>query len=43
LEVARKLLQGALRREKDDEIRNELKKRIKLLKSTLPNKVITTD
>lgn len=43
LEVARKLLQGALRREKDDEIRSELKKRLKLLKSTLPEKVITAD
>ena len=43
LEVARILLQKALRREKDAEIRKELTKRLKLLKSTLTDNVITTD
>lgn len=42
LEVARKLLQGALKREKDAEIREELKKRLKVLKPILTD-VITTN
>jgi|WetSurMetagenome_2_1015567.scaffolds.fasta_scaffold803882_1 hypothetical protein len=43
LDVARKLLHGALKKEKDDEIRKELTKRLKVLKSTLTDKIITTD
>jgi len=42
LEVAGELLQRALRREKDAEIKKELKKRLKVLKPTLTGKVITT-
>ena len=42
LAVAKKLLQGALKREKDAEIRSELTKRLKVLKPTLTDKVIIT-
>jgi hypothetical protein len=39
LEVAKKLLQRALKREKDADIRKELAKRLKLLKSNLTDKL----
>ena len=39
LEVAKKLLQRALKREKDADIREELAKRLKLLKSNLTDKL----
>src|SRR5665647_1240567 len=39
LEVARKLLHRALKREKDTEIKKELTKRLKALKPTLTGKV----
>jgi hypothetical protein len=43
LDVARKLIYRALKKEKDSEIRKELKKRLNLLKSSLTEKVTTID